>query len=250
MKYPIKTANGDAGEFFFAFQIASVLKWPCRLYDIDIGIDAQVEIIGDDRTSTGKFVAFQVKATSSEEQDCRYVSQMQLAYWKELELPVFVVLVDLTQKTMCLHRVAINKSYPLTDSGSVRIDFDLKKDQFSERSGDVIVAAANEMGLLHVRKHLQVVQKGVEGIRSAIASMDDFPDPNLLIEWMDRRNILKEELAQASALVNALRVGDSEYSKVEDQLESALGALREYMSDSKMHHDWDDHGDITRFIYE
>jgi hypothetical protein len=64
MKYALRTANGDAGEFFFAYKIASVLKWPCRLFDIDIGIDAQVEIVDeDDETSTGRFVAFQVKAT-------------------------------------------------------------------------------------------------------------------------------------------------------------------------------------------
>ncbi|WP_416053848.1 hypothetical protein [Duganella violaceipulchra] len=34
----------------------------------------------DDETSTGRFVAFQVKATSVEEQNCRYVSTRQLAY--------------------------------------------------------------------------------------------------------------------------------------------------------------------------
>ena len=60
MKYPEKAANGDAGEFFFAYKVASVLKWPCRLLDIDIGIDAQVEILNEDGTSTGRFVAFQV----------------------------------------------------------------------------------------------------------------------------------------------------------------------------------------------
>lgn len=50
MKYPKKTANGDAGEFFFAYKIASVLKWPCRLLDIDIKLlttddDGDVQLI-------------------------------------------------------------------------------------------------------------------------------------------------------------------------------------------------------------
>ena len=52
MKYLLQTANGDAGEFFFAYKIASALGWPCRLFDIDIDIDAQVEILNEDRTST------------------------------------------------------------------------------------------------------------------------------------------------------------------------------------------------------
>ena len=44
MKYPLGTANGDAGEFFAAYKIAKELGWPCRLFDIDIGIDAQVSV--------------------------------------------------------------------------------------------------------------------------------------------------------------------------------------------------------------
>ncbi|MDW9232039.1 hypothetical protein C7S15_5639 [Burkholderia cepacia] len=67
MLYTLKKASGDAGEYFFAYKIASVLKWPCRLTGIDIGIDAQVEVMDDNQLSTGQFVAFQVKATSKEE---------------------------------------------------------------------------------------------------------------------------------------------------------------------------------------
>jgi hypothetical protein len=194
VKYPVGTAHGDAGEFFFAFQIASVLKWPCRLFDIDIGIDAQVEIINEDRTSTGRFVAFQVKATSSDGEDCRYVSKRQLAYWRELELPVFVVLVDLSKPAMFLHRVALDRDYPVTKKGAIRIDFDLKSEEFTARSGRLIATAAEETALSHVRRHLDVVRGGAEEIRKQIAAQEDYPDPNALIDRMDERAQLKEEL--------------------------------------------------------
>src|SRR5690242_4709435 len=80
MKYSGKTASGDAGEFFFAYQVASVLGWPCRLFDIDIGIDAQVEVLDEDGKSAGNFVAFQVKTTSGEGSAAyRHVRKRQLA---------------------------------------------------------------------------------------------------------------------------------------------------------------------------
>ncbi|MCI5162057.1 MAG: hypothetical protein D3917_08545 [Candidatus Electrothrix sp. AX5] len=53
LKYTKKKAIGDAGEYFFAYTVATILGWPCRLLDIDIGIDAQVEILDGDQNSTG-----------------------------------------------------------------------------------------------------------------------------------------------------------------------------------------------------
>jgi hypothetical protein len=200
MKYPIETANGDAGEFLFAYRIATVLKWPCRLFDIDIGIDAQVEIIGDGGVSTGRFVAFQIKATSAEDRDCCYVSKAQLAYWKELELPVFVVLVDLAKEALFLHCVVNDRDYPLTPKGRVRIDFDLATDLFTANSGSLIAAAAEQSALTHVRTHLRVANRGAERIRRAIELMETAPDARVLIECMEERAALLAELSQASAL--------------------------------------------------
>lgn len=250
MQYPIKAANGDAGEFFFAYQIASVLKWPCRLFDIDIGIDAQVEVINNDRSSTGRFVAFQVKATSQEETNCRYVSEGQLAYWRDLDLPVFVVLVDLSDGAMFLHRVDINGSYSVTESGQVRIDFDRQNDRFCAASAGLIAEAANEAALSHVLKRLSVVHRRTLEIQEAIAAQDDYPDPNTLIELMNERSTFREELAQAYALAYSLRAGRSEYEKAAQDLEDALQELRYFMKDWNMHIEWDDHGDINRFINE
>ncbi|CAJ0774959.1 DUF4365 domain-containing protein [Ralstonia chuxiongensis] len=250
MKYALEKASGDAGEFFFAYKIASVLRWPCRLFDIDIGIDAQVEIINADRTSTGRFVAFQIKATSNDTQTDVLVSAKHLAYWRALELPVFVVLVNLSTRRMYLHRVAVDRDYPTTPANSVRIVFDLKKDRFQPNSGDVIAQAAEESALAHIRRHLARVHTAAEQIRSSIADMEDAPSPTDLIDLMNERGQWKEELAQASALVHALRVGSNEYEAAEIELEGALQDLMDTMTDYSMHEDWDENGDIKRFIEE
>lgn len=251
MKYTAQTAHGDAGEFFFAFKIASVLRWPCRLFDIDIGIDAQVEVLNNDGASTGRFVAFQVKATNLGAQEYWYVSRRQLSYWRELDLPVFVVLVDLLNEEMYLHQVHSNKKYrPATEKGFVRINFDLVKDKFSEQSGKRIAAAAEEAALSHIRKHLCVVQEGIQEIQATMALTETSPEPERLIELMEERTVFRKELAQATALVRALRAGEEELEMVSTALIETLDELRSHMQDWGMHRDWDHHGNIIRFIEE
>jgi len=255
MKYPEKTAIGDAGEYFFAYQIASALGWPCRLFDIDIGIDAQVEILDKERTSTGKFVAFQVKTTIVEGNDaCRYVLKKQLSYWRDLDLPVFVVLVDLSKKAMYFHRIKRHHSYHETDKGLIRIDFDTKKDRFNKKSGALIKAAADEAALVAIREYLRPVHEGIDSIKEALHDALEHPDPESLIEIMRLRYSLKGSLARAETLALNMRVGEEECLHVEAQLEEALNALREFMSDWDMHKDWDDgrhgDGDIRKFLEE
>lgn len=247
MKYPIKAANGHAGEYFFAYKIAHLLKWPCRLIDIDIGIDAQVEVINDDRSSTGRFVAFQIKATSSAEPNCRYVTNAQLSYWKDLGLPVFVVLVELGKKEMYLHRVSFSHAYPKMESGAVRIDFDRVKDIFKKESGNLIRAAAFET-VANIEEYLNKVIKGIENIQSVIDDMEIFPDSNSLIEAMEKRYSLFQLLAQAGALAKAMNFGEAEVYNVGVDLEQVLDDLAEFMNrDFIADHD-DNTGKIRIFV--
>ncbi|EOG4047563.1 hypothetical protein ACLBYQ_004938, partial [Salmonella enterica] len=59
MTYPKTSAEGHAGEYLFAYWISRYFKWPCRLLDIDMGLDAQVEIY-ENELSTGMFIGVQV----------------------------------------------------------------------------------------------------------------------------------------------------------------------------------------------
>jgi len=249
VKYPVKAASGDAGEYFFAYKIASVLTWPCRLIDIDIGIDAQVEVINDDRISTGRFVAFQVKASSADEPNCRYVTKEQLNYWRDLGLPVFVVLVDLPKEQMYFHRVSFDREYPETEKGAVRIDFDRALDLFTADSGKQI-AAASEEALLQMKEYLDSVREGVTSIRDAIEGMELNPNPRLLIEVMHTRSDLRMSLGQAEALVSALKAGDGEFCKVSAMLEAVLDDLSEAMRRWNIVADYDFDGEIKKFISE
>jgi Domain of unknown function (DUF4365) len=254
MKYPKTAATGHAGEFFFAYQVAKVLGWPCRIFDIDIGLDAQVEILDAKRESTGKFVAFQIKTTAIEGVKGRYVGPEQLAYWKGLEHPVFLVLVDLEDESMYLHRIDRRKQYPKTKGGLFRIVFDRRRSRFGWESGMEFSAAADEAQLQAVEVHLDLVREATRAIETELARPESVPDPEGLIEVMRDRSAAREHLLRAEALARNSGVGARPYQLVELAFERALSLLRHGMSEWNMEQDWDGvrdgDGDIRRFLDE
>lgn len=249
MKYPLGTANGDAGEFFAAYKIAKELGWPCRLFDIDIGIDAQVEILTDTRESTGRFVALQVKASSAEEVDCRYVSPRQLQYWRSLGIPVFVVLVDLRKERMLLHLVEAERDYEKTAKGKYKIRFDLNVDLFSPASAAILADASERLVMSHINEYLEPVELGIERILNSVQYVrEDNPDPYALIDHMESRFELLGLLDQAQAVSAVSQVGKAIITKCRDELSWALYDLQEVMA--PMEYDYADKGNISGFLRE
>lgn len=249
MKYPLSTANGDAGEFFAAYKIAKELGWPCRLYDIDIGIDGQVEILTEARESTGRFVAIQVKATSAKEVRCRYVSPPQMEYWRDLHIPVFVVLVDLEKERMFLHLIEATREYELTEEGRYKVPFDLKADLFSRNSAVIMAEASERLAMSHIRAYLDPVDAAVNGILKSVQQCEDGnPDPHDLIDHMQRRTELLGLLDQADAVSALNRIGKDAITRSRDNLSWALYDLQETMT--PMRYDYAHEGDISGFLSE
>lgn len=83
MTYLEKVAHGNAGEFYFAYWISNKFVWPCRILDIDMGLDAQVEIYDDKNNSTGMFIGIQVKTTAKtlDESPSISVPLKNIVYW-------------------------------------------------------------------------------------------------------------------------------------------------------------------------
>ncbi|MGX8882976.1 DUF4365 domain-containing protein [Methylovorus sp. SPW-M1] len=249
MKYPISTAIGDAGEFFAAYKIARELGWPCRLFDIDIGIDAQVEILTDERESTGRFVALQVKATSAEEMDCRYVSKKQLKYWLSLEIPVFLVLVNLQNEQMFLHLIEASRDYEVTKGGKHKITFDLASELFTKESASVLTQASERLAMLHIEEYLREVNVGITQILQEIKNFeDDSPDAFELINVMESRHNLFNLLNQAEAAAAVTKVGFNVIGNCKNELLYALHDLQSVMDG--MEADWSDMADISGFLRE
>lgn len=88
-KYKKNGVTGQAGEYYFAYWMVRNFKWPCRLLDIDVGIDAQVEIF-ENEISTGDFFAVQIKSTVENDPDIS-IDLSDFMYWQQLETQVILV---------------------------------------------------------------------------------------------------------------------------------------------------------------
>jgi hypothetical protein len=249
MIYTLNAASGDAGEYFFAYQIADVLKWPCRLLDIDIGIDAQVEVIDMNRKSNGRFIAVQVKARLDDGKSYRYVTEAQLAYWLELDVPVFVVLVNLAKKTMYVHRISKKVVYHRTPEGRVRIDFDMVKEIFSSATAARFAKASDDVAMEHILPLLEEVNQGAEVILEYLRG--EVNDSDRLFELMRSRVALQGYLSQASALVDAMGVGVDEYNAALSKLGDGLDQLAAVFVRYKIHVDRGEyHAEVSTFLDE
>lgn len=87
MKYNVTNIIGDAGEHLVAARIIKFFGYPCRLTNIDIGIDAEIELIDSNYKSTGQFIKCQIKTTTSDKFHL-YLDDRHIVYWNKLNVPV------------------------------------------------------------------------------------------------------------------------------------------------------------------
>ncbi|TDT50901.1 uncharacterized protein DUF4365 [Enterobacter sp. AG5470] len=101
MTYIEKVAHGNAGEFYFAYWISCNFIWPCRILDIDMGLDAQIEIYDDNYHSTGMFIGAQVKTTANtfEESPSVSVPRKNIVYWESISDPIVIIRVCLNENS-------------------------------------------------------------------------------------------------------------------------------------------------------
>lgn len=144
MEYPKKSVNGDAGEYLVAYTITKLFGWPCRLFGVDIGVDAELEILDDNSCSTGDVIKIQVKAfdkISSKDSKGIYVDDRHINYWKRFCLPVIICCVDLSAEKIYWKQILATEAY---HSGGVsrKIRIDLAKDELSSASKETLRSLA------------------------------------------------------------------------------------------------------------
>ena len=131
MEYPKKSVNGDSGEYFVAYTVTRLFGWPCRLFDVDIGVDAELEIMDDAGVSTGDVIKIQVKSfdeLSNAKSKSIYVHDRHINYWKRFCLPVIVCCVDLNAQKVYWKQILSTEAY--VSGGSFRkISLDLAQDE-------------------------------------------------------------------------------------------------------------------------
>jgi hypothetical protein len=127
MKYEISNIIGDAGEHFFAYKIIETFGWPCRLYGIDLGVDAEIEILDEKNRTTGKLLKVQIKTTNGEFDSKNqtytiYLDDEHIEYWKNLVVPMIICGIRLENKIIYWKQVDEN-SIDDTSQGGHKITF-------------------------------------------------------------------------------------------------------------------------------
>ena len=130
-QYPKRSINGDAGEYFAAFMFTRLLRWPCRLQSIDLGIDAELEICDEQGAATGNVVKLQIKSFEklafSDKHDV-YIDDVDIHYWQRFSVPTIIVCVDLALGKVYWKPIRSTEGY---QSGGVsrKVTFELKQDE-------------------------------------------------------------------------------------------------------------------------
>lgn len=135
-EYQKRSKNGDAGEYFAAFKFTKIFGWPYRMLDVDLGVDAEVEILDNNGLSTSDLVKLQIKTfdkITSEESKKIYVSPEHIGYWKKFCLPIVVVCVDLQNERIYWKPVTATESYASGGLSNV-ISIDLSSDELNSSS--------------------------------------------------------------------------------------------------------------------
>lgn len=132
IKYKETSATGNAGEYYFAYWISKYFQWPCRLLDIDLGIDAQIEILDKNNHTSGNFLAVQIKTTETNKENVS-IELRNLEYWKTMDDIVILVSITLNLEPQIYWKVINDEKieqYILeaksNDSNKTTIKFDDK----------------------------------------------------------------------------------------------------------------------------
>lgn len=130
MQYPVSNRHGDIGEHLVAFRIMKVLNWPCRLLNIDLGIDAEVEMLAEDLHTTGDILKIQVKNRKRFPKKGKAsvkIREKHFLYWTRFCSPVvFCAVCVATERVFWKHLTALDN---IKGGGKqMRVTFDVERD--------------------------------------------------------------------------------------------------------------------------
>ncbi|QQX81272.1 DUF4365 domain-containing protein [Shewanella sp. KX20019] len=142
MQYKSRSVTGDAGEYFFAYKLTSMFSWVVRLLDVDLGVDAEVEVVEQEK-SEFRLIKVQIKSSTNITGNTHSisVSEEHISYWKNSNLPVIVCLVDLTTEKIYWRKIESEGDYS-TSGVSCKVQFDLTKHELTASTKEALIDIA------------------------------------------------------------------------------------------------------------
>jgi len=132
MKFSRRDAIGLAGQQFFCSHINySVMCLARPLGDPDVGLDAEIEILGSNGLATGRLLRAQVKSTQrsvkSNSTIKLYADSNHISYWNQYVVPVIFCVVSMDDKLVWWKEVTAD-TWQQSNGNSMAIELDTTHD--------------------------------------------------------------------------------------------------------------------------
>ena len=138
MKYTVRNSSGDIGAHLVAFKFLKLLNWPCRLADIDIGIDAEVEMISEDDESQGDIMKVQIKHSAQfPDHETFSVStyERHIEYWSRFCVPLIFCAAESNSMKVYWRQITDLDCYD-TEGASKKVTFNRSEHELTETCKD------------------------------------------------------------------------------------------------------------------
>ncbi|WP_417370310.1 DUF4365 domain-containing protein [Flavobacterium beibuense] len=246
MKLDINNALGKASEHFFAYWMMKNFNWPCRLLDVDIGIDAQLEIMGDNSHSLGEFIAVQVKSNSSPKLKVE-IKTKHIEYWRMIDDPVVLVLVSHVNDNPELYWKVLDEKFlntPLGQKKTTTVTFS-EKEKLLPSSKQEILMLPYKSGLITIKE----ISTEFEELYNSVCipcysnehdefshkhcSYYDLETAKGFLEDFDRACVLKDELDKVLEQFPSIPNFNDDFPVIYDQFYELEGIITNMASDLK-----------------
>jgi len=223
MQYSSTNIIGDAGEHLVASRVINLFKFPCRLIGIDIGIDAEIEIIDDNYKSTGEFIRCQIKTTTSDT-FYLYIDEEHMAYWNKMSMPVVVFLVHLENEKIYWHCIDEIGKYKKGKSGYV-VNFD-EADNLNAGNKDRFKEIVN---IKLVRQIAKIYEEAFAIVDKDNKEFFDFEEPKYDVttfeDFVYHSEQIQYSLSKAEKLIRRYKFLEN----VSDEYRDKLRAISQYL---------------------
>lgn len=191
-----RQSTGQAGEYYVGAIITSDLEFIYRIQPIaDIGIDGEIEILNDNRESTGEIVKVQVKASTSKKHPYKvFVDSKDYEYWKLLNVPVIICFAVVDKREVYWKHA----NEGVKAKGSYKYNFS-EKDKLSKDSKDKIKRFAKKSTINLFEGLWQIVLTKLKTINEDILHPQD-PKAEY------KRNEIFDMNDEATQLYNAVKI--------------------------------------------
>ncbi len=223
MQYAKEHQIGDQGEHLVAMTFIKLFGWPCRLQEVDTGIDAEYETTREDNSVTGHIVKLQVKTTASSfarGDNVAYVKQKHLDYWKEFSVPVVFCSVSLFKNEIMWTCVESEEDYR-TDGAGHKLILSYPRDLLKAGDADVLgrIASRTKDPLFQMVRHAQSDMRRV------------WHEQRLLLDHSSRQdNDFFDALGEKLRHIESLKEKDPDISKDMRLLERITLLHNDYMA--------------------